>query len=193
MTHLILRSQVSDGAAFDAAVDAHARELEAYAKHAALVANGNADPYPPPVAHPLVDAAVKRVPRILGGTKFESDYRIVDRLPVQAGDETALTARKNELREEVTRLEREAVHAILPLGKWRLMSLRANMAAAKTEKNRTAADGELLEEERVRRESLAAVQIHHAELEAAIEDLTAETINDWTPAPYAAAKKGRKK
>lgn len=190
MTQLILRAHIPDVAAFDAAVDAHARELEAYEKHAALVAKGKADPYPPPQAHPLVDAAVKRVPRTMGGTKFESDYRLVDRMPVPAGDAAALAARKIELREDVARLEREAVHAILPLGKWRLASIRANIAAAKAENNRTTEDSELLDDERTRREALAAVQLHHAELEAEIEDLTDKTVNDWMPAPYA-AKKGR--
>lgn len=120
MTVVIKRSQIR-GMDFPLMVDIHAREMAAWTAHMRMVQQGKADPYPAPQAPPIVESAVRQVPRANGDTDFNSDYTIEedDPTPMQVH-----AGRKNALMSEVTRMEHEAYDAVLAPGKRRLYNLR---------------------------------------------------------------------
>lgn len=122
MTHRIPRSALSPG--FEAAVAAHALEMRNWrAQEAAVAADrvAGVDPairhvsYLRPSAHPMVAASVNE--------KDAADYMIVEDGPTPA---QILHAKKNELLGAVARAETDAIAAVIPAGKRRLMNLREN-------------------------------------------------------------------
>lgn len=177
MTHLVLRSSIKDGKTFARDVDTHAEELRNYELHHAAVLRGEADHYPPPSAPSDVDKAVRR-------PDFIPDYKIVDRLPVQHGDIAALIQCKHELQQQINAMELAAVHALLPLGKWRLAGIEYGLALQKLLQEQSAQEKAIVAAHGSRLRTLDAIKLHHAQLESQIEDLTFDTINDWVPTPY---------
>lgn len=184
MTHKIPRAKVADESAFKTMVEQHARELTSHDAHMVKVAQNEADPYPAPTAHPDVDAAVRRD----AGGRFTPDYSIVEHLPVRDGDRTGLAVRKEELRQKVFAMEQQAVHGLLPRGKWRAAAMRAEDATAVPEDERTDDQRVAVANYFARMKEVRAINLHHADLEAEVEDLNFRTVNDWSPAPY--VKKG---
>lgn len=184
MTHRILRSSVADEAKLLATIEGHANDLTAHSDHMVKVARNEADPYPGPQAHPDIDAAVRRDP----GGKFVPDYVLVDHLPVPVNDRRALAARKDELRQRVAAMEQDATFKLLPRGKWRLANMQYQDAVAVPEDEQTVDHINTIFDHKARHEKHKAIQRHHAALEAEIEDLDFETVNDWSPAPYAEGK-----
>lgn len=122
MTHRIPRSAIAPG--FEVAVAAHALEMRNWRAHeAAVVADRTAgvEPakrhvsYPRPSAHPMVLASVNE--------NDAADYAIVEDGPTPA---QILQAKKIELLGAVARAEADAIAAVVPAGKRRLMNLREN-------------------------------------------------------------------
>jgi hypothetical protein len=183
MTHYILRRSIQSEAIFHAAVEAYINELKAYEVHMLRVRAGQGQPYPPPAAFPDVDKAVKRS-ITSAGLVFEPDYNIVDFLPVTYGDAKALEERKQELIQLISNMEQATIYTIIPRRKWRLVSLEYNAANSKPEAQRTTSDNETIVEGQARIQEMNNIQLHFARLEATIDDLTYDTINDWKPMPY---------
>lgn len=177
MTHLILRSCVPDENAFARAVEMHAEELRNYARHSEVVSRGDAQYYPPPAALADVDASVRK-------SDFTPDYTLVDALPVQHGDIRALESRKEDLRAKIAEMENAAIHAVLPRGKWRLNNLLYSNAVGKSNDTRSSEDHTIINDHLLRLARVHNIQLHHAQLESQIEDLTFDNINDWIPMSY---------
>ena len=183
MTHKIHRSKISDPAAFDRAVHAQANELAAYQTHMFLVAQRKAQAYPPPSVHPDIDAAVRRVKNKTGDAySFVVDYQIVDTIPVEDGNVPAFNARKEELSQQIMHMEQQALHKVLPKGKWRLVHFQYQDAFAKQEKSDE--DNKVLAQYEALQNSVKAIQRYFAGLESQLEDLDFHTINTWVPSPF---------
>ena len=125
-----------------------------------------------PTAHPLVEAAVARVPCEGGPDNFVADFEIVDDTPAPptpADLRAGLLAR-------IHAAEVAAALAVIGNGALRLLSLDARAAAMKPAEERTAADTaalDRLQEVTLRR---TAIDRHGATLEALIEDLPADKL-----------------
>lgn len=115
----VKKSQIPAGFNFKDAVIAHADEWTEWLRHDHLVKEGKADAYPPPVARPLIDAAVRRN----DDNTVTPDYVIVDDGPTP---EQILRTKKNALLAEVGRMEQSAIDAIIPIGKRRLRDMTYN-------------------------------------------------------------------
>ena len=127
---------------------------------------------PAPTAPAIVEDCIRRVQVDGKPDDYVADYEIVDDTP-------PLRARKDMLIAQVTRREAERLAEIVPLGKRRLMNMRASDALSKEDKDRTEEEKAFL----AAREPLVAewqkVERFAAELHADIEDLTEETIAAW--------------
>lgn len=181
MTHKIHHSKISDPAAFDKAVRAHAAELTAHQVHMKAVAQGKAQAYPPPSVHPEIDAAIRRV-KNADGYFFIVDYQIVDMIPIENGDVAAFNTRKEELTQQVLQMEQAAISALLPKGKWRLLHLQYQDTQEIKEKSDS--DLAFIARYEALRKSVKNIQRHQAELESQMEDLDFHTINTWKPTPF---------
>ncbi len=184
-SHKILRSKVIDHDTFTQQIQSHLKELISYDQHMVLVRDGSAQVYPPPVALPDIDRAIRRMLQRDGTTKFVVDYELVDYLSITNGDEKALSNRKDELRQHIHKLEQEAIHKLLPMGKWRYKVLLYTQACTKSDDQRTENDNEVIAEHSKRLETLHKIHLYHADLESQIEDLNFDTINDWKPGIFA--------
>lgn len=182
MTHLIKRTPNLDEAMLKKMVNDHVREKDMHAAHMKLVEAKKADPYPAPIAHHDIEAAVRQK---ADGTHV-ADYVVVDHLPLAPGDHAGLRARLDELRHQVRQMEQAAIHALLPLGKWRLAGLLYQ--AAKNAVKPSADQKALIDEHEDRMKRLSDIHVHHAALEAEIEDLDYISVATWRPRPYQEAK-----
>lgn len=180
MTKKILLSELRGDTAFAAKVTAHCAELNAYAAHMAAVARNEAEPYPPPFAPALIVQAIGQD----AGGQYVADYQIVDDGPTP---EQIFARKKQALLAQVAAAERAALHAILPEGKWRLANRQVGAAVAKKPEDRTPADTALIAEDEARRLKIDAIDNHGAVQMAAIEDLTAATIDAWQMPPFPTA------
>jgi hypothetical protein len=184
MVHKVLRRSIlpplgRGGDAFARAVQMYASEMQSYRTHLANVA---ADPvnfqaYPAPTASPDIAASINP-------TTLQPDYEIVDYLPVEKGDIRALELRKDELHHQVQQMEAVAQHNLLPARKWRLAGLEYERAVNVPVSVRTLEDNQVIKFHTERADNLRELQLHHARLEAQIEDLNFDTINSWTPRPF---------
>ncbi len=179
MTHKILRKNFTDNDVLEKMIQDHLTELRSYDAHEVMVREGSAEHYPPPQAHPDIDQAIRRDPRPNGTTKFTSDYEVVDYLPVSPGDQIAFDHHKKLLVHNIQIMEEQSIHALHPLGKWRLANLQYQNSIGKKEDERTITDNEIISEHNQRREIHSKIQLHYAEIQARIEDLTFDTINDF--------------
>lgn len=122
MTQQIMKSQITGFPDFAGAAAAHAVEMRDWRAHMERVRADEAagitgiekhHPLKRPIAHPLVEAAVNE--------RDEADFEIGDDGPTE---DQILAARKYELLLQVTRLEQEALAAVVPIGKRRLFNFR---------------------------------------------------------------------
>jgi hypothetical protein len=163
-------SQIGDAEAFKKRVEAF---RQAKLDHHKTVGE------PAPREHDLVEAVVRRAPS--RGAEPDDyvidDYEIVD-------DRPSLRSRKDALIHQVSERERELMSASMPAGKRRLAGLRAHEIRQKPEAERSDADRQFLADTEARLHRETAIGRHAAELQAAIEDLTEQTIDAWQPAPF---------
>jgi predicted XRE-type DNA-binding protein len=231
MTLQVPKSQIGDND-FAALVAAHVAELAGHAAHMARVQEddaraaalaqtgpkGKADeqfladreakfthqPYPAPIAHPMVDGAVRRDADAGGKVTFTPDYVVVDDTPSAA---ELLRTKKNNLMGRVTALEQAAMAAVVPIGKVRLFHLmegdvikadvarREQVQAKKKDaapadiqneviKGRPATDAQFMAAQAARRERLARIARTAAQMHHDIEDLTSDTVDAWQPLSF---------
>lgn len=187
MTRQIPRSQIGDA-------DAFKKRVEAFRQ--AKIDHQKTVDVPAPQEHHLVEAVVRRVPRYQetaardqadplipdARSLMPDDYEIVPYEIVD--DRPSLRARKDALIHQVAEQERELMIAAMAPGKRRLAGLRAQEIYQRPEAERSDADKQFLAQMQVRLAREAAIGRHAAELQAAIEDLTEDTIGAWQPAPF---------
>jgi len=173
-------SQVGDA-------DAFKKRVEAFRQ--AKIDHQKTVDVPAPQEHHLVEAVVRRVPHpspqpgegrepaSVPDDYVIEDYEIVD-------DRPSLRARKDALIHQVAEAERELMIAAMAPGKRRLAGLRAQEIYQRPEAERSNADKQFLAQMQARLAREAAIGRHAAELQAAIEDLTEDTIGAWQPAPF---------
>lgn len=188
MTHYVLRSKVSDPAAFQTRVKAHCAALTVHEAHMTKVRLGVKDhqacPSPTQGMDPEIDACVQRASQPNGSCKFSVDYELVDYLPVANDDRTGLILRKKLLAHDLGLLQEASVHCLFPSGKWRYAGLLFNQASAKPEAARTAADNDLITEHIQRRRTLELIHLHYARQESEVEDLDFDSVNSFRPQPF---------
>ncbi len=172
MTTQIPLSQIGDA-------DVFKKRVEAFRQ--AKIDHQRTIDVPAPQEHHLVEAVVRRVPQRNAPDDYAiDDYEIVD-------DGPSLRARKDALIHQVAEAERELMIAAMAPGKRRLAGLRAQEIYQKPQAERSEADKQFLAATQARLNREAAIGRHAAELQAAIEDLTEDTIGAWQPAPFPAS------
>jgi hypothetical protein len=132
---------------------------------------------PAPVEHPLIEAALRRVARAGAPDDYVVDYAIA---------EPTLAEQKQALGRQVDIDEAAALDAAMTPGKRRLLGMQATAAAAKKEADRTAEEAAAIERHEALGAHMSAVALHAAQLQAAIEDLTAATVGAFKPQPFPA-------
>lgn len=122
MTYRVGRSKIAAFPDFGAEVARYVGDLNAWHEHAEKAkTDPEYHPYPRPVAHPEVVAAVSERAGDAGVPVFVPDFIVEDDGPTP---EQKLRAKKNILLAHVSDLEREAAHAVLPIGKRRIHFMR---------------------------------------------------------------------
>ena len=198
MTAKILKSAIAGIRDFPARAAAHAVEMKNWREHMARVKDDEAKgvtgiekhwPHPRPDAHPLVEAAVNE--------NCDMDYELVDDGPTP---DQVLREMKNRLIETVSQLERTAIEAVAPPGKWRLLNMRENsIIEAQAERMKEVGvvasvataiglkkppglseeDAAHISAQNDLRRKIQSIQRSAAQAHSDIEDLTAETIDGW--------------
>lgn len=192
MTKQILKSALRGDVAFAAKVTAHCAELNAHAAHMAAVGRGEADPYPPPFAPALIAQAIVVTASAGDGhgiAQYVEDYEIIDDdVAIDDGPtpEQAFAQKQQALLAQVAAVERAALNAILPEGKRRVFSRQVAVAMAVPQDKRTPDQNALIAENETLNAKFDAVDHHAAVQMAAIEDLTADTIDAWQMPPFPA-------
>jgi hypothetical protein len=132
-----------------------------------------------PSAPAIIEQAVRRVPRDGQADDFVADYAIIDDIPVPT-----LAERKQALAAAIRSAEAAALAKIISPARERLQGLDLNAVYAKPESERTDADRALMAKAVAIAARKEVVHRHSAHLEIAVEELTAATIDGWTPAEF---------
>lgn len=147
-----------------------------------LVAFGSEVGKPRPVAHPLVEAAIKRVSHPKAAKKpddFMADYIIIDDTPPPPPP-IALEDRKRMLVAAVHAAEAKAKEDFMPQRKLRLLNIKYNQAQTKLQVS--AADEEAERDVKALItviEKFQAIELAAAQAESDIEDLTDSTVDSF--------------
>lgn len=174
MPYEVKLSQLSSREEFEAAVANHIEALKAARKE-----NGK----PRPTAHPLVEQCIKRVAYPVISRRpddFIADYVIIDDMPVEAEAPAPTLEQKKSERVYLVRMaELAAKERLFPQRKFRLLQLDYSDAVKVPEADRTKKQQDAIADfERVIA-GFAAIERVGATDEAAIEDLTEDTIDSW--------------
>jgi hypothetical protein len=159
---------------FGNAIEAHIKALKA---HQTTVGE------PAPIAHALVERAVRRVQYPIDAKKpddFVADYTVVDDTPPPP----TLDQRKTALAVNAQALCQEAMDAASPPLKRRLADMEAGRAMMVDPAKRTPAQLAAIAAQQARGVKSEAILFHLATLESQIHDLTEQTIDGWKPAPF---------
>lgn len=170
-------SQIQDRAQYEQAVAEHAERLTAFTREVGK---------PRPVAHPLVEAAIKRVTYPKADKRpddYVADYTIVDDTPPPPPP-VSLEDRKRMLVAAVHANEAKAKEAIMPQRKLRLLNIKYSQAMATPEQLRTADDEASISGLHDLIKKFQAIELLAAEAESDIEDLTDDTVNSWQPPTF---------
>lgn len=166
-------SQLQDRAQFEQAVAEHIERLVAFNREIGK---------PRPVAHPLIEAAVKRVSHPKAAKlpdDFMADYVIVDDTPPPPPP-LNLEDRKRALVAQLRAAEAAAKEAVLPQRKLRLLNLNYQQAMATLTKDVINSEAEqVVKGFHATLERFQAVELHAAKIESDIEDLTDDTIDSF--------------
>lgn len=160
--------------AFKQAVDLHIEKLHAFNT---MVGQ------PRPVAHHLVEAAIKRVTYPVKAKKpdeFVADYTIINDMAKQEDIANPSFEQKIFfLHQQIAIAENEAKHKLLPQKKVRLAAFKAGTAAAKDPKKRTAEEKEdIASFDRVQK-AWHKIELQSAQAEHDLADVTPKTIDKW--------------
>lgn len=134
------------------------------------------EPYPEPIAHPDIVAAVATTTGADGSITCMPDFEIVNDDPTP---EQILAAKKAFLLQAVQQAEQDALKAVqLPLGKQRAADIRETDIRAKD--NQAAADTQHLADQESRRAKVDAIVRAAAQIMSDVEDLTAANVDTFT-------------
>lgn len=174
MTARLLKTQIAnsfgEGADLPMAVERHRQ---------ALIAHQFTEGVPPP-SDALLDQLIKRIPKENAPSDFIADYEIVDDSPLPP----TLEQKKDALEHAVSGMAMRARAEIIPPRKLKTYEFKYGDIYAKVPKDRTPEDKQFLEEYSKKTAASYAIDRHIADLHSEIEDLTAETIDTWKPAPF---------
>lgn len=165
-------SQLQDRAQFEQAVAEHIERLVAFSREVGK---------PRPVAHPLVEGAVKRVSHPKADKRpddFMADYVIVDDTPPPPPP-LNLEDRKRTLVASVYASEAKAKEAIMPQRKLRLLNIRYSQAMTLGEEMQTAEDKAAITVLLDIHQKFQEIELIAAQAESDIEDLTDDTIDSF--------------
>lgn len=173
-------SQLQDRVQFEQAVAEHIGRLVAFGKEVGT---------PRPVAHPLVEAAIKRISHPKSAKlpdDYAADYVVIDDAPPPPAP-LNLEDRKRALHAALAVAEIAAKEAILPQRKHRLTLIKLNAANVKLRitdgvvDNSALSDDDkkIIESYKVIQERYTAIELIAAQAESDIEDLTEDTIDSW--------------
>jgi hypothetical protein len=173
MPFKVMLSQIPDKAGFIKAVADHA--------HALKGANHQIGK-PRPTAHPLVEAAVKRV-RTGKADDFVPDYVIVDDTPAPVHEpQLSLADKKDLLQVELMKAENDAKFKLLPRRKIRLASAKMVAAMNVAEDQRTAEQKEDIDSYERLQKAWQAIELVSAQAESDLEDL--QNVDGWKPPTF---------
>lgn len=134
------------------------------------------EPYPAPIAHPDIVAAVKTDIAADGNVTYVPDFEIVNDDPTP---EQILAAKKEALFHAVSQAEAVAIDAVqLPPGKRRHANIREADIRAKD--HQAAADTQHLADQESRRAKVDAIARKAAQVMSDVEDLTVETVDAFS-------------
>lgn len=136
-----------------------------------------------PAAPAIIENAVRRVPVEGQADDFVLDYEIIDDLPPPPPPPT-LDERKAALVATVRAAEAAALATVISPARERLLYLDLAAVYSKPEAERTDADKALHARIADVTARKSAIQRQAVLQEIEIEDLTAATIEGWTPAPF---------
>lgn len=172
MSFEVKTSQLQDRAAYEQSVADFVSRLNSFATEVGK---------PRPVAHPLIEGAVKRISYPKADKKpdtYVADYVIVDDSPPPPPP-LSLHDTKQMLRVQLIHAENAAKEKLLPFLKRRLLIIQFQNASAKKEDERSAEDNELIAEYLSKQSAMAAIELVAAQAESTLEDLTEDNIDSW--------------
>lgn len=192
MTHYVNKRTLTNPDAYPAAVDAYTQELYSWYEHHRRVKAGETgyQAHPPPRAHPDLQASVRLEEHDDGSVTLTPDYQLIEGTYVPPGNKALFDTRKQELFHQISQMELEAIHKILPAGKWRLIGYKFQLAVEAVNAAQRAGQPapyehkSTIDEHNQRLTRHRDVQLHFAQLQSDVEDLTFETINNWQPKPF---------
>ena len=162
----VLRSRC--GQHFEEVVDKTVADLNGYYRHMAEVAAGRGDPYPPPVVPRQVEPYIRRT---TNGGEWEACYEVID---------DSLRVRKDAMAAAILERERVVISELMPHPN-RARHVEAMVAAARSSPKQSRDEKRLVLEADQRSASIAAVAAWAARQTHAIEDLTAGTVDSFSP------------
>jgi len=127
-------------------------------------------PYPFPTAHEVILSAVSTSGRV--------DYEIIDDT-TSSIVELSLQEKKDKLFQDVDQETMRLKREIVPQGKERLLTMKANKTFMVIEEERSEEDTTFLNEFNNKKSKLEALDWWNAELHDQIADLTEENIDTW--------------
>lgn len=169
MTYEIKASQIHNRAEFEVAVATHITRMTAFNKEVGQ---------PRPVAHPLVEASIKRVQTRGRPDAYVPDYTIVEDTPPPA-PAISLDDKKRMHQAALAAAESEAKFKLLPQRKMRLAQLKYQAAMRKPEDERTPEENEDVASLNLLEKAFAAITLKGAQAESDIDDLTDDTVDNW--------------
>jgi hypothetical protein len=138
---------------------------------------------PAPTAAPMVEAAVRVVPGSIEEQRaddYVADYSVEDDTPPPPSFEDRKAALVLSIRDE----GEARIAKFFPPLKRNHMHMLVSRASRVEEDKRTNEQKAVLAHMQDIAERADAIQFHVAEQQAAVHDLTAETIDDWAPEPF---------
>lgn len=150
-------------------VEKHIAKLHAFAKSIGQ---------PRPTASPMIEMAVARVQEKGKPDTYVPNYTIIDDTPAPPPP-LNLDDRKNQVHQKLIIAEHEAKDKVMPPRKKRLLSMMYEQAIAKLEQDRTVEEQSNLDTFLDINKKWVDIGLIAAKAEAAIDDLTDDTINDW--------------
>jgi len=169
MSYEIKASQINNRAEFEVAVATHITRMIAFNKEVGQ---------PRPVAHPLVEASIKRVQARGRPDAYVPDYVIVDDAPAIISA-ISLEDKKRMHQAALTAAENDARFKLLPQRKLRLAQLKYQLAMSKPEDERTSEENEDIASINLLNKAWEAIARKGAQAESDIDDLTEDTIDSW--------------
>jgi len=172
MTFKVLLSQLSDRTAFEDAVRRHIQAL-----HEFNLTKGK----PRPTAHQLVESSIQRVQTPGKPDTYVPDYEIVDDIVTNS---VPLEDKKFLLICKLREVENAAINKIVPQRKMRLRAVMYNEAMSTPEDQRTAEQNDYIAQVISDDAKIKGFAKIAAMAEAAIDDLTEDTVDSWQPPTF---------